>query len=99
MLKKIKLNLFVRDESGAVTPDWVVLTGAIVGLGLVMLNAVGKGADDLADAAATSYSTPRVTLAYATADEGGLSGTGDVVTNVVDTTTDLTGGTGEVVAY
>jgi len=25
---------FVRDESGAVTVDWVVLTAAVVGLGI-----------------------------------------------------------------
>jgi Flp pilus assembly pilin Flp len=34
------LNLiknFKNDESGAVTVDWVVLTAAIVGLGLVVM--------------------------------------------------------------
>ena len=28
---------FVRDESGAVTVDWVVLTAAIVGLAIVVV--------------------------------------------------------------
>ena len=28
-------KLFVNDEAGAVTVDWVVLTAAIVGLGIV----------------------------------------------------------------
>lgn len=32
---------FHNDESGAVTVDWVVLTAAIVGLGLVVMTAIG----------------------------------------------------------
>ncbi|QYK40524.1 MAG: hypothetical protein KF887_13995 [Paracoccaceae bacterium] len=31
---------FSKDEDGAVTVDWVVLTAAIVGLGLVVMNAI-----------------------------------------------------------
>lgn len=31
---------FHNDESGAVTVDWVVLTAAIVGLGLVVMTTV-----------------------------------------------------------
>ena len=34
---------FARDESGAVTVDWVVLTAAIVGLGLVVMTTVSNG--------------------------------------------------------
>lgn len=37
------LNIFKKfhnDESGAVTVDWVVLTAAIVGLGLVVMGTV-----------------------------------------------------------
>ena len=51
---------FKSDESGAVTVDWVVLTAAIVGLGMVVMVAVGGGitglgnsiVDDLANRAA-----------------------------------------------
>lgn len=32
---------FKKDEDGAVTVDWVVLTAAIVGLGIVVMNVVG----------------------------------------------------------
>ncbi|MCF1707280.1 hypothetical protein L0V05_00480 [Tabrizicola sp. J26] len=32
---------FRKDEDGAVTVDWVVLTAAIVGLGLVVMTTVG----------------------------------------------------------
>ena len=38
---------FKNDESGAVTVDWVVLTAAIVGLGLVVMNTVGNGIDGM----------------------------------------------------
>ncbi|MDT8856986.1 pilus assembly protein [Paracoccaceae bacterium Fryx2] len=44
------LNLFKsfqNDESGAVTVDWVVLTAAIVGLGMVVMSTVGGGIEDL----------------------------------------------------
>lgn len=40
---------FANDESGAVTVDWVVLTAAIVGLGMVVMTTIGKGIEDLAD--------------------------------------------------
>ena len=37
---------FTHDESGAVTVDWVVLTAAIVGLGIGVITSIGKGALD-----------------------------------------------------
>ncbi|MCO6383113.1 MAG: hypothetical protein JXQ91_14575 [Vannielia sp.] len=40
------LSKFVRDEDGAVTVDWVVLTAAIVGLGIAVATVVGQGAMD-----------------------------------------------------
>jgi len=42
-------NAFLKDESGAVTVDWVVLTAAIVGLGLAVLTSVSGGTTALAD--------------------------------------------------
>ena len=39
---------FRRDEDGAVTVDWVVLTAAIVGLGIAILTTVSGGVKDLA---------------------------------------------------
>ena len=38
---------FKNDESGAVTVDWVVLTAAIVGLGMVVMKIVGGGIEGL----------------------------------------------------
>lgn len=46
------INLFKKfrsDESGAVTVDWVVLTAAIVGLGIAVVAAVGPGLETLAE--------------------------------------------------
>jgi Flp pilus assembly pilin Flp len=49
-----KLIRFYSDESGAVTVDWVVLTGSIVGLGLLVLTPIAFSVDasttDVADA-------------------------------------------------
>jgi len=39
---------FRNDESGAVTVDWVVLTAAIVGLGIAVLSSVSSGTTTLA---------------------------------------------------
>ena len=38
---------FRNDESGAVTVDWVVLTAAIVGLGIAVLTSVQGGMDEI----------------------------------------------------
>jgi Flp pilus assembly pilin Flp len=38
---------FAADESGAVTVDWVVLTAAIVGLGLAVMTVVSGGVETL----------------------------------------------------
>ncbi|MEE9388574.1 MAG: hypothetical protein V3U96_08175 [Paracoccaceae bacterium] len=40
---------FINDEDGAVTVDWVVLTAAIVGLGIAVLASVSSGTTSLAD--------------------------------------------------
>ncbi|MCO6383112.1 MAG: hypothetical protein JXQ91_14570 [Vannielia sp.] len=39
---------FRNDEDGAVTVDWVVLTAAIVGLGIAVLASVSGGVKTLA---------------------------------------------------
>ena len=38
---------FAKSESGAVTVDWVVLTAAIVGLGLAVMAVVYSGVENL----------------------------------------------------
>jgi Flp pilus assembly pilin Flp len=42
------IKSFAKSESGAVTVDWVVLTAAIVGLGLAVMAVVSGGVEDLA---------------------------------------------------
>jgi len=42
-------KLFAKDEDGAVTVDWVVLTSAIVGLGIAVMISVGNSTTGLAD--------------------------------------------------
>ncbi|WP_395543474.1 Flp family type IVb pilin [Neotabrizicola sp. sgz301269] len=50
------LNIFKRfqkDEDGAVTVDWVVLTAAIVGLGLIVMAAIQPAIKNLSSSIAT----------------------------------------------
>jgi len=56
------LKNFRADESGAVTVDWVVLTAAIVGLGVVVMTTVGGGIETLATA--TSGGISGTTVGY-----------------------------------
>ena len=51
---------FRNDESGAVTVDWVVLTAAIVGLGIAVLTSVGGGVTDLSGDIAANLSSAGV---------------------------------------
>ncbi|WP_417253892.1 Flp family type IVb pilin [Celeribacter sp.] len=60
---------FARDEDGAVTVDWVVLTAAIVGLGIAILasvsgkvEALGKNIGDDLTTHTTSIATYGSTL-------------------------------------
>jgi len=48
---------FKNDESGAVTVDWVVLTAAIVGLGIAVLTSVSGGTTKLAGTISGELST------------------------------------------
>jgi hypothetical protein len=43
-----KFSAFLNDETGAVTVDWVVLTAAVVGLGLVVFTFVQPAISTLA---------------------------------------------------
>ena len=52
---------FLKDEDGAVTVDWVVLTAAVVGLGIAGVTAVNTGITDLANEIQTSLEAGDVT--------------------------------------
>ena len=51
---------FAADESGAVTVDWVVLTAAIVGLGLAVITSVRTGVGSLGTSISNSLSSASV---------------------------------------
>jgi Flp pilus assembly pilin Flp len=57
-----KLSAFLKDDAGAVTVDWVVLTAAIVGLGLLVFNAVRPAVGNLANGIATELDSAGVCL-------------------------------------
>ena len=58
------LKSFGRDEDGAVTVDWVVLTAAIVGLGIAVLTTVGDATDDYADDIGSHLSAQGIKTTY-----------------------------------
>ena len=62
---------FAADESGAVTVDWVVLTAAIVGLGIAVVASVRSGTTEIGDAIKTTLTTGAGTLAEDGLDFGG----------------------------
>ncbi len=55
-----RLRRLCSDEDGAVTVDWVVLTAAIVGLGLVTAETVLIGAENVAERTGTFVSSVQV---------------------------------------
>jgi Flp pilus assembly pilin Flp len=57
MKLKNLIKKFFNDEAGAVTVDWVVLTAAIAGLGMVVMSTVGNGIETLGDTVVTDLST------------------------------------------
>ena len=47
-MKLLKFTkVFAKDEDGAVTVDWVVLTAAVVGLAIAAYTSIQTGATDL----------------------------------------------------
>ena len=54
MLRHFKA--FVRDDAGAVTVDWVVLTAAVVGLAASVIFAIQGGTDNVGDGTGTYLS-------------------------------------------
>ena len=44
-----RVSTFLKTEDGAVTVDWVVLTAALVGLGLAVMSVVSGGIENLSN--------------------------------------------------
>jgi len=57
---------FKNDESGAVTVDWVVLTAAIVGLGIAVLATVSGGVQNLSGDINTQLSGQGISTTFNT---------------------------------
>lgn len=58
------IKRFERDEKGAVTVDWVVLTAAIVGLGIAVLTTVGGATADYGETIGSHLSSQGVKTTY-----------------------------------
>ena len=54
------IKKFRNDEEGAVTVDWVVLTAAIVGLGVAAITSVSGGIDSLAESISSGVENQNV---------------------------------------
>ena len=46
---KRTIRRFLHEERGAVTIDWVVLTAAIIGIGMLLLGPIALGTGTLAE--------------------------------------------------
>ena len=60
-------NLFLHyldAEDGAVTVDWVVLTAALVGLGILVITTVGRSATDMSTGVNAHLMKQKVTTTY-----------------------------------
>ena len=61
---KNSTRLFLADESGAVTVDWVVLTAGLVSLGLATMAVVSAGVEDLSGDMQTQMETQEITASF-----------------------------------
>ncbi|WP_456385960.1 hypothetical protein [Profundibacter sp.] len=55
---------FVSNESGAVTVDWVVLTAAIVGLGLAVMTVISDGTSTLTNKIKTKMTSQTISTTF-----------------------------------
>ena len=58
------LKNFASSEAGAVTVDWVVLTAAIVGLGLAVMAVISGGLQDVSNDINAQLRTDMITNAF-----------------------------------
>ncbi|RVV98519.1 hypothetical protein EKE94_06275 [Mesobaculum littorinae] len=64
-MKFFKLaNSFRKDEDGAVTVDWVVLTAAIVGLGIAVLTSVRSSTQTVTNSVTSNMSSATVDTTF-----------------------------------
>lgn len=56
------LKKFLRTEDGAVTVDWVVLTAAIIGIGILVVGPIVIGSNSMADKVGGTFTKATVSL-------------------------------------
>lgn len=84
---------FAISEDGAVTVDWVVLTAALVGLGLAVISVTSGGIEDLSGDIGTELAEMQIVTGFGQGDEDAfdVSGytplTGDENFGVITTAT------------
>jgi len=61
---RVFINEFLTKEDGAVTVDWVVLTAAIVGMGVLVITTVAGGALDHTSGLNNHLANADVTTSY-----------------------------------
>ncbi|PTE12707.1 Flp family type IVb pilin [Pseudogemmobacter blasticus] len=69
------MKRFQKDEDGAVTVDWVVLTAAVVGLGIIVLAAIKPAITTLSGSIATEIGKADDGFSSSTGGTGGTGGT------------------------
>ena len=60
----MRIANFIKDESGAVTVDWVVLTAGVTGLGIAALLTVSSGIKDLSSDVSTQMTNQRIFTSF-----------------------------------
>ncbi|MEQ9041396.1 MAG: hypothetical protein RIE24_23995 [Silicimonas sp.] len=61
---RASITKFLFEEDGAVTVDWVVLTGAVVGLGFAVIATIAGGALDHSTGLGAHLDNRAVTTSY-----------------------------------
>lgn len=78
---------FRADEDGAVTVDWVVLTAAIVGLGVTAITFVSQGVNTLGSQISTELTSQTVGSGASTLTTDGSAPVAATNTSTTTTTT------------
>ncbi|WP_226781812.1 Flp family type IVb pilin [Oceaniglobus trochenteri] len=55
------IDTFLRDETGATTVDWVLLTAGVMSLTLAVMGMYGNGAEQISSTVSTAIAKPITT--------------------------------------
>ena len=59
-----RVKMFFKEDSGAITVDWVVLTAGLVGLGLATMAVVSAGVEDLSGDVGTQMENQTISASF-----------------------------------